>query len=589
VSTYRVSTYRAADGLLLLYPGRVVSPSLKAIAPELSVNSSSTGTSYYIQKRTALFARVAFGCSLAGIVIRGITDSIKGHPERIIWSVYVFFGFANLLLLGLLLYTRGKPRPLPMVRTAEIVTLAAGLVAASFGFRLSTPGLLTSSISFGRAHPNIMLSMDPSFLRVLFELSGLLLSLLVATQILTIRAALVPSTLKHSLILAAVVGLPICIFTGTGWPSALPTTLPMVRDDRGFLITFGFNWWLFTGAACAVMARVVHRLQAEAQVAKRLGQYELAEKIGEGGMGVVYRARHAMMKRPVAIKLLPAEAAGQDAITRFEREVQFTSQLCHPNTVVIHDYGRTHEGVFYYVMELIEGATLEQVSIASGPMPSGRVVHILEMVAGALGEAHERGLVHRDVKPANILLGPRGGEPDVAKVLDFGLVRAIQTESDVTTPGILMGTPLFMSPEAMRNPDRVDARSDIYSLGALAYFLLSGDHVFEGESALEVCGQHLHATPKPLSAVVRGVDPELERIVLQCLAKEPADRPASARVLCAALTRCSSRGEWTSAMAEAWWSTHRTLLRPRDPTQTLVTGQFQTMESAPTSRVCKPA
>jgi eukaryotic-like serine/threonine-protein kinase len=547
-------------------------PALKAIAPDLSIHSTSTGTSYYVQQRTSLFARVALICAFTGLLIRATTDLVKGHPERIVEAVYLCFAIPNLCLLGLWLFTRGKPRPLPIVRIVEVVGVSVGLIAASFGFRLATPGLLASAISFGRAHPGFMFSNDPGLIRVLFEFSSLMLSLLAATQILAVRAALVPSSLKHSLILAAVVGLPICIFTGIGWPSMLPSTFPFASDDRGFLVTFGTNWWLFTGAACGVIARVVHRLQSEVQVAKRLGQYELAEKIGEGGMGVVYRARHAMMKRPVAIKLLPPEAAGQDAIARFEREVQLTSQLSHPNTVVIHDYGRTNEGVFYYVMEFIEGATLEHVSIASGPMPSGRVVHILEMVAGALGEAHEHGLVHRDIKPANILLGPRGGEPDVAKVLDFGLARPIHTRPDVTRKGIMMGTPLFMSPEAMRSPERVDARSDLYSLGALAYYLLSGFYVFDGKTVLEVCGQHLHAMPKPLFDLVPGIDTELEKLVLRCLAKDPAERPASARALCDALSRCPSRGDWTSDMARAWWAMHERLLHPIHPSETFATG-----------------
>jgi eukaryotic-like serine/threonine-protein kinase len=289
----------------------------------------------------------------------------------------------------------------------------------------------------------------------------------------------------------------------------------------------------------------------------------------------VYRARHAMMKRPVAIKLLPAESAGQEAIVRFEREVQLTSQLTHPNTVVIHDYGRTHEGVFYYVMEFIEGATLEQVSVASGPMPAGRVVRILEMVAGALGEAHDRGLVHRDIKPANILIGPRGGEPEVAKVLDFGLVLAITGEFQVTNTNAMMGTPLFMSPEAMKNPERVDARSDLYSLGAVAYYLLAGHPVFEGESALDICGQHLHATPKPLADVVPDIDTELEKLVLSCLAKDPAERPASAHALREALARCPSRPQWTDDMARSWWAIHERLIHPVDPSKVFVTGKVQ--------------
>jgi hypothetical protein len=553
----------------LSYPKAVTIRGLKAVAPEFSAHSSSTGARDYVQKRTALFARVALTCSLAGFVLRGVSDLAKGHLERLLPAVYISFAIPSLLFLSLWLFTRGKPRTLRAVHFAELATVSISLVAASFAFRLSTPGLLGSAISFGRAHPDFMVRMDPGLMRVVLELSGMLLSLLVATQILALRAALVPSSLKHALMLAALVGVPICIFTGLGWPTT--STAPIARDDRGFLITFGLNWWLFTGASCGVIARVVHRLQSEVQVAKRLGQYELGERIGQGGMGVVYRARHAMMKRPVAIKLLPAEAAGQEAIARFEREVQLTSQLSHPNTVVIHDYGRTHEGIFYYVMEYIEGATLDQVSTASGPMASGRVVHILEMVAGALAEAHEHGLVHRDIKPANILLGPRGGEPDVAKVLDFGLVRAIRTKSEVTDAGIAMGTPLYMSPESMRNADHVDPRSDLYSLGAVAYYLLAGCHVFDGESDLVICGKHLHDTPRPLSGLAPTVDPELEKIVMSCLAKDPADRPSSARALCDALSRCPSRREWTREKARAWWIVHERLLHPVDPDTVFVT------------------
>jgi serine/threonine protein kinase len=303
------------------------------------------------------------------------------------------------------------------------------------------------------------------------------------------------------------------------------------------------------------------RLEVEVAVARRLGQYELGDKLGEGGMGVVYRARHALMKRPVAIKLLPPGQAGEEAILRFEREVQLTSQLSHPNTVVIYDYGHTPEGVFYYAMELIEGATLEQVIHATGPMPSGRVIHVMRGVAGALAEAHECGLVHRDIKPANILLGPRGGEPDVVKVLDFGLVRLVSAQTEVTNAGVLMGTPLTMAPEAIRSPERVDARSDLYALGAVAYFLLAGRHVFEAESAIEICAKQLHDEPAPLSGRVPHLDAELERLVLACLAKDPARRPASARALLERLEQCPSRDEWTLARAHAWWEERRSLLR----------------------------
>jgi len=230
-------------------------------------------------------------------------------------------------------------------------------------------------------------------------------------------------------------------------------------------------------------------------------------------------------------------------------------------------------------MEFVEGATLDQVSVASGPMPSGRVVHILEMVAGALGEAHDHGLVHRDVKPANILLGPRGGEPDVVKVLDFGLVRALRAEADGTDAHVMVGTPLFMSPEAIREPDKVDGRSDLYSLGAVAYFLLSGCHVFDGKTALEICLRHMQEPPRPLTDLVPDVDVELEKIVLKCLAKEPANRFSAARELFHALSHCPSRRDWTPDEARDWWTIHERLLHPVNPSHAYASGEFESKDT----------
>lgn len=556
---------------LLGYLGNVTFPSLIAIAPSLSTRASSTGTSYYIQQRTALWAKTGLICAAAGLTVHAIVDVAKGHYDQLVGSFYLWSGVSTAFLLMLWLVARGQPRSLRFIRGFEIATMPIALLALSFGFRLSMPGIIASASGFGRAHAASLLAGDANLPRVLLELISLMTSLLVVTQMLALRAALVPSSLKHAILVTLVAGFPISIFTGIGWPAMFPARVPLNIDDRGFLMTFGTNWWLSTVAVCAVIARVVHRLQSEVQVAKRLGQYELGEKIGQGGMGVVYRARHAMMKRPVAIKLLPAESAGQEALTRFEREVQLTSQLSHPNTVIIHDYGRTHEGVFYYVMEYIDGATLEHVIRRTGAMPSGRVVRVIEMAAGALGEAHERGLVHRDVKPANILLTARGGEPDVAKVLDFGLVRPIRAKAEITNAGVMMGTPLFMSPEAIRSPDRVDSRSDLYSLGALAYYLLAGRPVFQAESAIEICAKHMHAKPVPLSEVVPGVDVELEAVVMACLAKDPAQRPASARLLCQALARCPSRADWTREQAVAWWNKNDARLRVARPSETAPT------------------
>ena len=239
-------------------------------------------------------------------------------------------------------------------------------------------------------------------------------------------------------------------------------------------------------------------------------------------MGAVYRARHAMLRRPTAVKLLPPERAGGHDVHRFEREVQATALLSHPNTVAIYDYGRTPDGIFYYAMEYLEGIDLEALVTGFGPQPPGRVVHLLGQVAGALGEAHAAGLVHRDVKPGNVILCQRGGAPDVAKVVDFGLVRELAGAGPRTETAldVVKGTPLYLSPEAITRPDRVDARSDLYAVGALAYFLLTGRHPFEGATVVEVCSHHLHTLPEPPSASSAAPCPaDLEALVLACLEK----------------------------------------------------------------------
>ena len=527
-----------------------------AVVLSLAVNSSSTGTSFYIQQRTALFARVAAICCTAGMTVQAISDLANGGFRM---TAYLYFAIANLTLLALWGFVRGKPRPLRVVRGAELIAVAISMTAAGSAVRLALPSLILSISEYCRVHGGFA-GLDPGLVRLQIELAGMMIALLTGTQILALRAALVPSSFRHSLAMVAVVGLPLIIASAAGRPAILPAEFTLVSREHGFLASFGLTWWLFTSAVCAVIARIVHRLQVEVAVARRLGQYELGEKLGEGGMGVVYRAHHALMKRPVAIKLLPPEQAGQDAIARFEREVQLASQLSHPNTVVIHDYGRTPDGIFYYAMELIEGPTLERIIGLDGIMPSCRVIHVLRQVAAALAEAHEHGLVHRDIKPANILLGPRGGDPDVVKVLDFGLVRSVRADAAQTNAGSLMGTPLYMSPEAIKTPDRVDGRSDLYSLSAVAYFLLTKRHVFEAESAIEICAKHLHDPPMPLESLVADLDPELGRLVLDCLAKDPARRPASARELLERLEQCPTRGEWTRARAQAWWDNRKALL-----------------------------
>jgi serine/threonine protein kinase len=309
--------------------------------------------------------------------------------------------------------------------------------------------------------------------------------------------------------------------------------------------------------AMLVMARQHRHLQAAVLQAKQLGQYTLEEKLGAGGMGTVYRARHAMLRRPTAVKLLDPAQMTESAVTRFEREVQATSTLTHPNTIQIFDYGRTPEGIFYYAMELLEGTNLDAMVQRVGPLSEARTVYLLKQACGSLAEAHATGLVHRDVKPANLFLTRRGGMADFVKVLDFGLVKAAggADEAHLTSANAVTGTPLYLSPEAVNEPDRLDARADVYALGAVAYYLLTGTPVFNGATVMEICMKHVREAPEsPSVRLGRPVTPAFEALVLRCLAKARADRPGDAGALLRELEQCPVSGTWTADDATAWWA-----------------------------------
>jgi serine/threonine protein kinase len=264
-----------------------------------------------------------------------------------------------------------------------------------------------------------------------------------------------------------------------------------------------------------------------------------------------------MLRRPTAIKLLLVERTGEASLQRFEREVQLTARLTHPNTVSIFDYGRALDGVFYFAMELLDGVDLERLVDEHGPLPPERVVHVLRQVCGALAEAHAMGLVHRDVKPANVILMERGGESDVAKVVDFGLVKELEVSGDVSLTGTsaILGTPLYLSPEAIVSPSSVDAQTDIYALGAVGWFLLAGRPVFDSDNLVAVCSHHLSSSPqRPSARLGRPLPSDLEDVLLRCLDKDRNARPAGARALRDALDACECAGRWTEARAAGWWA-----------------------------------
>lgn len=330
--------------------------------------------------------------------------------------------------------------------------------------------------------------------------------------------------------------------------------------------------WTFRGllallalsaVAIFVFTVIVARLRREAQKAaieaQQIGQYKLEQKLGAGGMGVVYKARHAMLRRPTAIKMLDVDKVTEAALERFEREVQITSQLNNPNTVAIYDYGRTPEGVFYYAMEYLDGIDLQMLVERYGPQPAPRVIHILLQVCSSLYEAHSLGLVHRDIKPANIMLNRRGGEPDVVKVLDFGLVKALddQQQMSASQQRSLTGTPLYMPPEAIQMPSSVDARSDLYAVGAVGYFLLTGRPVFDGDNVMDLCRKHVEVPPVVPSERTRSpVPPALENAIMACLEKSRAKRPQTARDLAQMISQAPEAAAWSVDEADAWWGRH---------------------------------
>ena len=387
---------------------------------------------------------------------------------------------------------------------------------------------------------------------------GLTEAFLACIHTVITRAIAVPSMTRRTvwISVAALAPLPLLV---------APYTLRAAGLDLSLVVEFAFGMTAWVAAATTVAAvgsRIIFGLRSEAAKVKRLGQYTLEEKIGEGGMGVVYRARHVMLRRATAIKLLPPEKAGEETLRRFEREVQLTAQLTHPNTISIFDYGRTPLGVFYYAMELLDGLNLAQLVTRDGPLPAGRVVRILTQVCGALAEAHGVGLIHRDIKPANIILSERGGVADFATVVDFGLVKQLQPgDGDltqaVTTSNVVTGTPLYVAPEVIAGGSAVDARSDLYAVGAVGYYLLTGQPVFEAQTIVEIFAHHLHTPPVPPSdRTTRPIPAPLETAILTCLAKDPADRPRDARVLADALTAGDAH-DWDQTQAANWWAEYR--------------------------------
>lgn len=325
--------------------------------------------------------------------------------------------------------------------------------------------------------------------------------------------------------------------------------------------------------------------------ARKLGSYTIERKIGEGGMADVHLASHAMLRRPTAIKILRRQQISERIIELFEREVQVTAQLSHPNTIAIYDYGRTPDGWFYYAMEYLDGVNLRDLLEVCEPLPESRIIHILMQACDSLEEAHDNGLIHRDIKPSNIMLCKRGGIHDVAKVLDFGIVENI-AERDVDAGEgnmRLSGTPPFMSPEAIEAPHTIDARSDLYALGAVGYFLLTGEFLFDAIEPRVLLMAHVNEIPMlPSKRRGRAVSADLEQVIMRCLEKDKDLRPASAYDLRVELGKCQDSGKWGRKEAAEWWSGHLAETHSLRAVDASGDGEFEALEIDLTGR-SKPA
>jgi hypothetical protein len=397
-----------------------------------------------------------------------------------------------------------------------------------------------------------------------------------------------PPTVLVSSLLAAASG-PIALLISskvTGVPIESPVTV------TAFFLTSTF----LCAIVSFVIAKILHRVNMRLRHAREVGSYELMERIGEGGMGEVWRAKHRLLARPAAIKLIRADVLGssqqtRDALVqRFEREAQDTATLGSTHTIDVYDFGVTEEGDFYYVMELLNGISFERYVQEFGPMEPKRVVHLLRQVCHSLGEAHARGLIHRDIKPANLFMCRLGPDDDFVKVLDFGLVKhadAPSGRSMLTLEGVTAGTPGFMAPEiALGNPG-IDGRADLYSLGCVAYYLLTGQQVFSGDTAVAIVLAHVQTPPTAPSARAEFPIPAaLDAAVLACLAKDPSERPSSAWALDRRLAAAIPADEsWTPEEARAWWDLRRVVV---NPAERAATGTPPQGEAAPARGRCWP-
>jgi serine/threonine-protein kinase len=471
---------------------------------------------------------------------------------RVVWLTMIP-GLAYLgafVGLGLFLW-RKQPFSLRQLRFLEAILF--GLTAAFFAWENGITLFYTDRwfLVYAQRHPS--------------EMSILTRQLLIMWTFLIMGYGLfIPNTGRRCAVVTCLMSMvPLAVVAAGG---LLHPEVP-----RKLLVFFLVEMVMWLGMATAAAVFGSHKisvLSQEALQARKLGPYKLQRRLGAGGMGEVYLAEHVLLRRPCAVKLIRPERAGDpNVLRRFLREVQVTATLTHPNTVQVFDYGQTDDGTLYYAMEYLPGLSLEELVARHGPLPPARAVYLLRQLCGALAEAHAAGLIHRDLKPGNVMLCDRGGAADVAKLLDFGLVRQPPAGADatvLTNPGLIFGTPAYMSPEQATARTDTDTRSDLYSLGAVAYFLLTGQPPFVRPTAVQTLAAHLNEPLAPTEDFCKQVPADVQAVVRRCLAKDPAKRFGDARALDEALSGCACAGAWGAGQAIAWWRTQGEARKPSE-------------------------
>jgi serine/threonine-protein kinase len=486
----------------------------------------------YRLKLAVLILLAAFAFFLVSNFVQAEKIAVEG-TEMAIHSVVV----AIMVPLAALLWSR---RPLSLVWLRLIDFLVLALAATFFGwgqYELFRAGGKLSDITGGNPASGLRLGVMASSLRWF--------------SLIVIYGTFIPNNWRRCAVAAGAMSLiPILITTGVTLHDGTFSAHIGALSDMTILM-------LVASAIAVFGSHKIHEYRKEAFEARQLGQYRLKERLGSGGMGEVYLAEHLLLRRPCAVKLIRPEQAGDPAnLSRFEREVQATATLTHWNTVEIFDYGRTAEGTFYYVMEFLPGLSLEALVENHGPLPPGRAVHFLRQMCAGLREAHGIGLIHRDIKPSNVIACERGGVYDVAKVLDFGLVHDLglgREDNKLTHEGMVVGSPPFMSPEQAAGKSGIDQRTDIYSVGGVAYFLLTGQPPFVRETTMQMLLAHAYEPVVPPNALQPGVPADLEAVVMRCLEKDPKRRFEDVASLDKALAACACAGQWTEEAAARWW------------------------------------